>query len=84
MAKPIPLPDDAPLLTFAEVGQYLRMSRAAVRQAIDLKSDDEDELGAFLRTIVVRLSPHRRYVKRREFMEWLRQHAGGGETNGER
>lgn len=71
-ASRIPIPDDAPLLTFAEAGAYLRLSAAAVRKLVDGRADSKnDELGERLRTWVVRLSPHRRYIRREDFIGWL-------------
>lgn len=77
----VSLPPDAPLLTFAEAGAYLRLSTASVRKLVDGRSDTKnDELGAVLRSWVVRLSPHRRYIRRQEFLAWLRGVVGGEES----
>ncbi len=68
----IPLPGDAPLLTFAEAGAYLRLSATSVRKLIDGRPDSkDDQLGARLRSWMVRLSPHRRYILREPFLLWL-------------
>ena len=68
----IPIPEDAPLLTLAEAGAYLRLSAASVRKLVDGRADSKnDELGTRLRAWVVRLSPHRRYIRRDLFMGWL-------------
>lgn len=77
----VPLPADAPLITFAEAGAYLRLSAASVRKLVDGRRDAKDDrLGTILRSWVVRLSPHRRYIRRGEFMNWLHGTAGDGET----
>lgn len=74
-----PLPPDAPLLTFAEAGAYLRLSAAAVRKLLNGRPDGpEDELGALLRSWMVRLSPRRRYILREPFLQWLREKADAG------
>jgi hypothetical protein len=73
----IPLPPDGPLMSIEEAGAYLRLSAASVRKLIDCRADQKDDtLGALLRAWVVRLSPHRRYIRRREFMAWLEGVAG--------
>ena len=70
--KMIPLPPDAPLMTLAEAGAYIRLSAASVRKMIDGRADSKDDvLGEKLRGWVVRLSPHRRYIRREPFFEWL-------------
>jgi len=72
-AKSPPLPGDAPLLSFGDVAGYLRLTPAAVRRMIDgrIGTSTPDEIGTQLRQWVVRLSPHRRYVRRKPFIEWL-------------
>jgi hypothetical protein len=68
----IPNPEDAFLLTFEEAGAYLRLSAASVRKLVDGRADTkDDELGKSLRGWVVRLSPHRRYIRRDKFLKWL-------------
>lgn len=72
----IPLPPDAPLLSFDEAGAYLRLSAASMRKLIDGRADtQDDELGKVLRCWVVRLSPHRRYILRDQFLGWLKRKA---------
>jgi len=70
---PIPLPLDAPLLSFEDVAAYLRVTPVAVRRMIDgrMGSTTPDEIGAQLRKWVVRLSPHRRFIRRKPFLDWL-------------
>jgi len=69
----IPLPHDAPLLSFKDVAAYLRTTPQAVRRLIDGRTDGtEDEIGTILRQWVVRLSPHRRYIRRDQFLTWLK------------
>lgn len=70
-----PLPPDAPLLSIDDVALYLRTTRAAVRKMIEGRADYHDPIGERLRGWVVRLSPHRRYIRRGPFMAWL---AGAG------
>ena len=71
------LPADAPLLDLADVAAYLRLTVAAVRKLLDGRPDASDgRLGEMLRGWVVKLSPHRRYVRRAPFMKWLRELAG--------
>jgi hypothetical protein len=75
--RSIPLPVDGPLMSIEEAGTYLRLSAASVRKLIDGRADQKDDtLGALLRGWVVRLSPHRRYIRRRAFMAWLNGVAG--------
>lgn len=74
----IPLPSDAPLLTFEEAGTYLRLTAASIRKLVDGRADSKnDELGARLRTWTVRLSPHRRYILREPFVAWLNDLSAG-------
>jgi hypothetical protein len=71
-SKAMPLPGDAPLLTFAEAGAYLRLTAESIRKLVDGRADaKDDELGSRLRAWVVRLSPHRRYILREPFFRWL-------------
>jgi hypothetical protein len=71
------LPPDAPLLSLRDVASYLRLSLAAVRKLLDGRADGSDgELGEALRQFCVRLSPHRRYIRRDLFMQWLRDKMG--------
>ena len=73
----IPMPPDAPLMNLGEAGAYLRLSAASVRKLIDGRAEARDDsLGKLLRGWVVRLSPHRRYIRREPFFEWLRKLAG--------
>jgi hypothetical protein len=68
----LPLPPDGPLLSFADVAAYLRLTPAAVRKLVDGRADGSDgELGELLRRWLVRLSPHRRYISRTPFFAWL-------------
>jgi hypothetical protein len=69
----LPLPQDAPLLAFSDVAAYLRKTTAAVRRMVDGRMGETtpDEIGTLLRQWVVRLSPHRRYIRRQPFLEWL-------------
>ena len=71
---PLPLPQDGPLLAFSDVAAYLRITPAAVRRMIDgrMGRSTPDEIGARLRQWVVRLSAHRRYIKREPFLSWLK------------
>jgi len=79
--RPIPLPGDATLLTFAEAGAYLRLSVASIRKLVDGRADaKDDELGARLRAWTVRLSPHRRYILREPFFHWLSSLSVGGQA----
>ena len=71
-----PLPPDAPLLSLDDVGLYLRLSTAAVRKLIDGRAEGDDQLGELLRSWLVKLSPHRRYIKRQPFLKWLNERAG--------
>ncbi len=68
-----PLPQDAPLLSFDDAASYLRVTPAAVRRMVDgrMGSTTPDEIGARLRGWVVRLSPHRRYIRKKPFLDWL-------------
>lgn len=76
LAVALPLPADAPLLGVADVAAYLRMTPAAVRKLLDGRADVSDgELGAKLRDLEVRISPHRRYIEREPFLAWLRTKA---------
>ena len=69
----VPLPPEVPLLTFAEAGSYLRLSAASVRKLVDGRPDTKDDrLGTLLRGWVVRLSPHRRYIRGKVFLSWLK------------
>ncbi len=78
------LPSDAPLLDVADVAAYLRLTVAAVRKLLDGRPDASDgNLGERLRGWMVRLSPHRRYIKRGPFMAWLRELASETEADGE-
>ncbi len=71
------LPTDALLLSLRDVAAYLRLSLAAVRKLLDGRPDSSDgELGEVLRQLCVRLSPHRRYIRRDPFMKWLREKLG--------
>jgi hypothetical protein len=71
------LPADAPLLSLRDVAAYLRLSLAAVRKLLDGRADGSDgEMGDVLRRCCVRLSPHRRYIRRDLFMTWLRDKLG--------
>ena len=68
------LPADAVLLSLHEVAGHLRRSPNAVRVMIHGRADGSDgALGEFLRSILVELSPRRRYVLREPFMEWLKK-----------
>lgn len=68
----IPQPPDSFLLTFEEAGAYLRLSAASVRKLVDGRADTkDDDLGERIRGWVVRLSPHRRYIRRDPFLRWL-------------
>lgn len=68
-----PLPPDGPLMSFADVAAYLRTTPAAVRKLVDGRADGSDgELGELLRSWLVRLSPHRRFIRRDAFLAWLR------------
>lgn len=68
-----PVPPDAPLLSLADVGAYLRLTPGAVRRLVDGRPDGSDgDLGDLLRSWLVRLSPHRRYIRREPFLAWLR------------
>lgn len=70
----LPLPADAPLLSFKDVAAYLRMTPAAVRRLLDGRADGSDgELGDLLRSCLVRLSPRRRYILRDRFLSILRE-----------
>ena len=74
---PLPLPPDAPLLTFEQAGAYLGLSAGAVRKIVDRAAEDPDEeLGQVLRSNLVRLSPRRRFIKRAPFLSWLQSKAG--------
>lgn len=77
-AKPVgPIPLDAPLLSLGDVGAYLRISPGAVRRLVDGRPDGSDgELGDLLRSWLVRLSPHRRYIRREPFLAWLHEKSG--------
>lgn len=71
------LPPDAPLLSFADVGAYLRLTPAAVRTLVNGRVDGSDgELGDLLRSWLVTLSPHRRYIRRDPFLGWLHEKTG--------
>ncbi len=70
----LPLPHDGPLMSFADVAAYLRTTPAAVRKLVDGRADGSDgELGDLLRSWLVRLSPHRRFIRRDAFLSWLRE-----------
>ena len=66
------LPQDSPLLSFADVAAYLRTTIASVRKMIDGRPDGEDEVGKILRQWVIILSPHRRYIMAEPFFLWLK------------
>lgn len=75
----LPLPADAPLLSFADVAAYLRLTTAAVRRLVDGRPDGSDgELGELLREWLVRLSPRRRYIRREPFLAWIREKSENG------
>ena len=76
---PLPLPSDGPLLSFSDVAAYLRLTTGAIRRLVDGRPDGSDgELGDLLRTWLVRLSPHRRYIRRGPFLAWIREKSGDG------
>lgn len=75
-SNPPPLPSDAPLLTFADVAAYLRLTPAAVKRLLDGRRDGSDadhDLGNLLRSWLVALSERRRYIRREPFLTWLRE-----------
>jgi hypothetical protein len=77
--KEIPLPQDAPLLSLLDVAHYLRLTPGALRRLVDGRRDGSDgEMGDFLRSWLVILSPRRRYVRREPFLSWLRDKSAGG------
>lgn len=63
------LPADAPLLSLEEAAAYLRIPVGGVRKV--LEGLDDGDLSVKLRSLLVVLSPRRRYIKRAEFMAWL-------------
>ena len=72
-----PLPADGPLLSFEDAASYLRMTPAAFRTIIHGRTDGyDDDLGQLLRAWVVKLSTHRRFIRRKPFMKWLHVFAG--------
>ena len=73
------LPHDGPLLSFADVAAYLRLTPIAVRTLVNGRADGGDgEIGDLLRSWLVVLSPHRRYIRRAPFLAWLREKSGDG------
>lgn len=78
-SRPAPPPPDSPLLSFADAAAYLRITPAAVRTLVNGRADGSDgELGDLLRSWLVTLSPHRRYIRREPFLAWLREKSGNG------
>ena len=79
-----PLPHDGPIMSFQDAASYLRLTKAAVTKLGDGRPDGSDgALGEGLRRWVVRLSPHRRYIRRQPFMEFLHAWANGAVTESE-
>ena len=70
---PLPLPADAPLLSLEDVAAFLRTTRAAVVRMVDGRMGDgkPDAIGAELRRWVVWLSPKRRLIRKKPFLDWL-------------
>lgn len=72
----VPLPPDAPLISFEEAAAYLRLSPVALRKIVDGRAEAKnDEFGTLVRGWVVRISPRRRYIHRNRFLGWLNDKA---------
>jgi hypothetical protein len=69
-----PAPPDSVLLSLPEAAAHLRLTVAAFRKLLET---DGSPIGDQLRSMIVSLSPRRRYVKRGPFLAWLRDKCNG-------
>lgn len=73
---PLPQPADAPLLTFETVAAYLGNTADGVRAILKGTHETDKELANVLRSGLVTLSSHRRFIRRDILLAYLRRKAG--------